>query len=269
MWVMSGLIGLTFIAGCSAAAREPASVEAGASVSEEAAVVAYAAKSHLLPTGYERLEEEAQPEPPLDAVDRPTSAHVFSTTIGDVLVIEGSGDALESFQSPGRTEDVTIDGRRAEVGEQGGLSFVSFPREGSEQPQAVAIFRGRGSQQGWREALRAWRHPREASIAEGDLSPFSDAAPSRSVTYVNPKGEALIVRTFPGYGLDPILRYLDPIARPVELGGRAGYTIDGGNGNRVVATAAPDGTLVLVAATTPSIPMSVLTRVASDLEGER
>lgn len=225
-----------------------------------------------IPTGFTRVPGAPAADQPLDSVSEPVRATAYETANGPVVVITGSSDSLESFQPVADTRPdpaALADGTRGLVAEDRTTRVMTLTDE-DDRLDTVVIAGRRGSAADFVAAASASTASRGKApvLAEGDLSPFGDAATGEIVTYTDGAGAIIAIRTFAEHRLEPVLAHLAPFARAVEVDGRPAYLMGAPtSGNTVLAIDGPQGGLVQVVSTDPRYGLDVLTAVAAGLEG--
>lgn len=248
------------------AAKSAVRVTSGVSPDGRADV--YLAHADSLPEGFEATTSEPQLVAPLDSISERVRATVHDTPDGSILELTGSHDSLESFLPPTEPESLTLPAGAARAFESPGASHLAMLAPDGLTIEAVMYARNIGRLPFLAQAssLAVPSHrPSGTVVAEGDLSPYANAATSLSMSYRSPDGATIVVQTFPDEVLDPIVEYLAPAVQRVTIRDSHGYAIDSGNGNLAVATTGTDGQLVIVAATDQNLGMELLLDIAASL----
>lgn len=223
----------------------------------------YGIAPRALPKGFTRSGKEVEltGADPYDSISKPVDARLFRSVNGDYLRLDGDHDALEGFVPAGIESAVEFAGGRGGVHEEGGRYFLLVASDQSEvgvvSARSLIIGPPVGSGVTKSEFLAIAYQlgqsvPVETSASlesTGDLSPYVGAAPGKLVKYVNDSGTVLLVHSFTGYKLDPIIGSVDPSVERIRVGQSEAFVFgDGKKQGTTVALSGPAGDLVIVSA---------------------
>lgn len=253
--------------GCVAAAVSAASLAAGggqgrrdaATLAVESAGVGspsgvYGLDPANLPPGYEPVG--FGPVPPESAdpdAARSVTADSYRVTSGaSVAVLTGSSDGLESFLPAAPGEEIELAGRVVvvydEVSEPGRVVVgVASATEGSWDAVVIADA-SVGELEDFVSAVAAPADQRPGDlVASGHLDVVSGAAPAAVASYQGEEAqEEIMIATFPGQGLTPVLREIVGNAEDVTIHGLPGLAFSAEEPRELVAWETPDDQLVMV-----------------------
>lgn len=229
----------------------------------ESGAAVYRAGTEALPEGFRESPGGPEAVERLDAVVDRTKVSAFDLPSGRALVITGSHDALETMLPESGL--AAVSGEPAVwTGSNGGWTYRAL--RAADHYVRVAMAHEPGPSFAADVAPLLADPSAVPAVASGDLSALTNGADSATVTYEGPAGQLILVQTYLGEQLDPILGQFEPIATPTTIDDRPAYLLNSGNGNLVVATETADGTLVVIAASDASVGLGALEAIAASLE---